>query len=101
MSERKIIEARTREQIAEFFPSALEKAIQSYRDHMAKPYKPEDFADTHKQAKVALAHIELLIKLAKWADLSATEGKPSRDQVILEDLLLEAQIELEDAGYNV
>lgn len=29
----------------------------------------KEFADFHKAAKVAISHVELLIKLAKWADL--------------------------------
>lgn len=72
-----------RQQIAEFLPAALSRAIDSYYEFVTRP---EDipkidpsatdknpakiFSDHHTACKVALAHIELLLKLAKWAELS-------------------------------
>ncbi len=61
----------TKEQVAEFLPAALNKAIVSYEAYY-KSINHENgstFTDYHKNAKVALAHIELLMKLAKWADV--------------------------------
>lgn len=66
------IEAATREQIAAFLPEAIRLAVESYRSFMEKSADNSDikkFADHHKSAKVAISHIELLIKLARWADL--------------------------------
>lgn len=66
------IEIATREQIAAFLPDAIRLAVESYRGFMQTEQKiinRKDFADHHKSAKVAISHIELLIKLARWADL--------------------------------
>ena len=91
------IQSRTRAQIAAFLPSAIEKAVTSYRQHMERE---EQFVTLHKDAKVALAHIELLIKLAKWADLPDVEMEGKRDAALLADLLAEAQAELDEKGDN-
>lgn len=70
------IEQQTREQVAEFLPRAISKALESYHSFMkgevfgdTAPSDAKDFSEAHKAAKVAISHIELLIKLAKWADL--------------------------------
>ncbi len=62
---------QTRAQIADFLPAALHKAIHSYEIYAASiDHKDnESFSEYHKNAKVALAHIELLIKLAAWANV--------------------------------
>lgn len=61
----------TKEQVAVFLPAALATAIQSYKTYYGEmnPKETDKFAEYHKNAKVALAHIELLLKLAKWADV--------------------------------
>ncbi len=71
------IEHSTRQQIAEFLPEAIRLAVRSYREFMeTEEYLDKDanimkrqFATHHKEAKIAISHIELLIKLARWADL--------------------------------
>lgn len=61
----------TKQQIAVFLPAALKKAIQSYEAYYVAIDHEDNkqFSEYHKNAKVALAHIELLLKLAKWADV--------------------------------
>jgi hypothetical protein len=59
----------TRDQIKEFLPDALQKALSSYhafidRDEFAKEGQ---FSKDHTACKVAISHIELLIKLEKMA----------------------------------
>lgn len=65
----------TKEQIAAFLPEALKKAIGSYEIYYAAidHEEADNFATYHKNAKVALAHIELLMKLAKWAEIDLAE----------------------------
>lgn len=84
------IEDATREQIAEFLPEAIRLAVISYRNFMQSEEDLDkdgniitrEFVDHHKSAKVAISHIELLIKLAKWADLpdTALEGEEQAKQ---------------------
>ncbi|HNQ92213.1 MAG TPA: hypothetical protein PKI93_04705 [Alphaproteobacteria bacterium] len=79
------IEETTRAQVAEFLPRAISKALQSYHEFMegtAFGEEAKEFSDAHKAAKVAISHIELLIKLAKWADLpdAAIESKGELDE---------------------
>ena len=106
------VQARTRVQIATFLPAAIEKAVESYRAHMERgesgyknpsaDTKSSDvekaaaaFVALHKDAKVALAHIELLIKLAKWADLPDATLESAAETQRIEDLLAAAQAELD------
>lgn len=58
---------QTRAQIAETLPKAIERAITSYHvftGREASSDESKDFQNQHAAAKAALAHIELLIKLA-------------------------------------
>ena len=65
----------SRERIAVFLPDALEKALTSYHKFMSQdiPEEAKDFSAYHGAAKVAISHVELLMKLAKWAPASAEE----------------------------
>ncbi|MCB1782376.1 MAG: hypothetical protein KDI13_00120 [Alphaproteobacteria bacterium] len=66
------IEAGMRKRIAEFLPKALETAVASYKtfsDKQSHEGDPVKFKAYHDACKVALAHIELLMKLVKLADL--------------------------------
>lgn len=95
MSENKTIEARTREQIAEFLPQAMAKVMMSYRKHMNKETEG-NFAETHRNAKVALGHMELLIKLAKWADLPDKNQTAKYEADLLASMIAEAEAELSE-----
>lgn len=72
-----IIEDATREQVASFLPSAINKALQSYHhfsdSHQPDSSDPKKFAAHHSACKVAIAHVELLLKLARWADIDDSE----------------------------
>ncbi len=69
------IDKGTRERIAKFLPKALETALSSYRNFSrAKPESgAEHFKKHHDACKVALAHIELLLKLAGRLHLPDSE----------------------------
>lgn len=82
-----------RERIAEFFPDALRKALDSYQEFMEgmPPAEAKDFKDHHIAAKVAIAHIELLIKLGQWAQLA---GEGAAEAELLASLMHEAEAEV-------
>lgn len=75
---------QSRDDIARFLPDALEKAFKSYHDFMEQDV-PEDakgFGAHHTAAKVAIAHIELLMKLAALADLTNADDHPEIQTII-------------------
>lgn len=82
------IEAHTRAQIIKFLPIAIRRALSSYRNFTGKQptHDPKDFKDRHGASKVAVAHIQLLIKLAEWADLPEGLGKEAASGISQEDL---------------
>lgn len=95
----KSLEDASREKIAQFLPDALKHSLESYHRFVINEEMPDDaksFSAHHQACKVAIAHIELLIKLAKWADLlteKAQSAIPNND--LLAGLIAEAQNELE------
>lgn len=95
MPNRKTIEHLTREQVAQFLPQAIEKSLESYRTFMNADISSDhkDFSDHHKAAKVAIAHIELLIKLARWADLPDATIEGQEKANVLTECLVKAEAE--------
>jgi hypothetical protein len=93
------IENTTRTQIAAFLPDAIELAVKSYREHMVKENESGtgkgNFEAHHKAAKIAISHIELLIKLAKWADLPDQSVVNEIDAQYLKGLMDKAEAEIE------
>ncbi len=94
------IEARTRKDIAAFLPHAIQTALQSYQDFSEeqatdpKTSKAKQFKDHHDACKVAIAHIELLIKLARWADLPDPTVENEVQQALLQSLIEKGRSEL-------
>lgn len=98
----------TRKQIARFLPDALAKALGSYHEFMdvdipkGKPKDDEEEGQTsasaferhHKACKAAIAHIELLIKLAEWAQLPDAAAPDHNQQIVISALLQEANSEI-------
>lgn len=91
------IESNLRERIAKFLPRSMEIALGSYR-HVTIMEKGDagDLKKQHEACKVAIAHLELLLKLARWADVGGEQGAVQDDA--LGDLIRAAQGEL--AGYE-
>ena len=95
------IEVRTRKDIAAFLPRAIQTALDSYQtfsenqitDTNSTPTSQE-FKAHHDACKVAIAHIELLIKLAKWADLPDPKVEDENQQAVLQSLIEKGQQEL-------
>ncbi len=77
MNER--IEDATRSQVAQFLPAAITKALASYHRFSGNeaPDDAKGFSAHHSACKVAIAHVELLLKLARWADIG--ESEPADD----------------------
>ena len=96
------IEVQTRQDIAVFLPGAIQAALESYQmfseaqitDDASTP-SSQAFKAHHDACKVAIAHIELLIKLARWADLPAPELENEKAQKLLQGLMQNAQAELD------
>ncbi len=92
------IEIRTRKQIAEFLPDAITTALCSYQTFSEREEieEPKAFKAHHDACKVAIAHIELLIKLAQWADLPDPDLEGKQHQDMLVGLIESAQGELKE-----
>lgn len=90
------IEERSRAQIASFLPDAIAKALTSYHKFMEAEIGPDakDFSAHHGACKVAIAHIDLLLKLARWADLPDARTGTSNEQIMLMAMVREAEEEL-------
>ena len=94
------IEAGMRADIAAFLPNAIQSALESYQSFSEeeasdpKATKAKSFKDHHDACKVAIAHIELLIKLAKWADLPDPKVEDENQQAMLQSLIEKGQAEL-------
>jgi biotin carboxylase len=66
-----ILPEKLRAQIAQAIIKALERVLTSYQTYTDNivDTPDEDFYEAHKNARTALAHMELLIKLAKGLGL--------------------------------
>jgi hypothetical protein len=91
------IEEHTRRQIAEFLPDAIARTLKSYRGFSEQKPAEEarDFYAHHNACKVAISHIELLIKLARWADLPDEGAEDHNQQIILAEMMASAEEELQ------
>lgn len=85
-----------RERLKGELPGRIAQAIASY-DAFAGTEPPLDakgFAAHHAACKSALAHMDLLVKLARWAGAEAANGAADDDGVA--HLLAEARAALDD-----
>jgi len=98
------IEARSRLAIADFLPGAIQTALDSYQFFSGDQAKSQEetsakqFKEHHDACKVAIAHIELLIKLARWADLPDPKIESQNHQKLLQNLIEKGQAELAGEG---
>lgn len=84
------IEGASRAQIAHFLPDAIAAALRSYQTFSEREVtgEPKDFKDHHTACKVAIAHVELLLKLARFVDVP---GANANDAAILSVMMQEAE----------
>lgn len=94
------IEQQSRAQIAAFLPDAIRMALNSYQkfSHEIHGDNEKSFKDHHTACKVAISHIDLLLKLARWADLPDDVLADRNQQMILVAAIAEAERELQ--GYE-
>ena len=94
------IEDLSRVQIAEFLPDAIRAALNSYQNYSQSEAATDGakFKDHHTACKVAVSHIDLLLKLARWADLPDSEIEGQNHQRVLVAAIEEAEKELK--GYD-
>lgn len=85
-----------RAQLIEFLPQALATALKAYQSFAKTPVpeEPAAFKSYHEAFKAAIAHIELLTKLAAWADLPDPGAQDSERQVVLGALVERAKAEV-------
>lgn len=90
------IEDKSRGQIADALPDAIAIALTSYQVFLEKDHHEDskEFKTHHEACKVAISHLELLIKLAKWADLPDENASDESRQVMLAAMMKNAEIEV-------
>lgn len=81
------IEEATRKQVAAWLPGALESTLGSYHRFSGQeaPLGAKEFLEHHKAGQVAVAHINLLLKLAQWADV---EQEMQKNEAFIEAFIL-------------
>lgn len=91
------IENDMRRRIAKFLPRAFATALSNtekvHRYPISKDLK--EMKDHQALCKAAVAHLELLIKLAKWADLPDPAVENEMEQIQLRTMIENAQKEVE------
>lgn len=92
------IETTTRRQIAAFLPDAILRALTSYyafSQNGGTEQECKEFAANHTACKAAIAHVELLLKLARWAELPDAGAENHNQQIMLAAMMQEAEDELQ------
>lgn len=90
------LESQTKDRIAAFLPEAIGTALRSYARFAGQDAPTEearDFTAHHNACKVAIAHIELLVKLARWVDLPDAARAAEEAQAAIEAEKLAAMAE--------
>lgn len=78
------IEEGTRQRVAEFLPDAIGKTLESYRGFLGQDEHIEqakDFSAHHSACKVAIAHLELLLKLAQMVNVEESVSSEKKDYI--------------------
>lgn len=89
-------EDEMKQAIAGFVPTAIKRAFASYVEYSEAPQEingHKDFAGHHSACKVAISHIELLLKLAKWAEVPEVTKGAGINNEDLEKLIIKANME--------
>lgn len=83
----------TRDQALAFLPDAIRTALVSYQAFCQRDIGEDakSFKEHHMACKVAVAHIELLLKLARWVNQAESQPQNGNDHVILGAMMREAE----------
>jgi hypothetical protein len=94
------LEEATRKQVAIFLPKAIDKALESYyrfvdleaslrvepappaTDDKTNKTREKAFTEHHSACKVALAHLELLFRLGRTADVALGTAEPELKELL-------------------
>lgn len=92
------IEESTRKQLIDFLPKVIAQAMLSYEEFLetTQPTDPKEFKVFQDACKVAINHIELLIKLAIWVDAPSKQDDGLKTHKMLENILKSAQGEINE-----
>jgi len=87
-----------RRRLAGALPAGIARALAGYDSFTAglPPDDPKGFAAWHAAARAALAHVDLLVRLVRWAQGGTSVGADADDPV--EALLAQARAAL--AGFD-
>ena len=87
------IEDQTREEIAKLLPQAIQKTLESYHRFTSSNIEEtvKEFSAYHTACKAAIAHLDLLLKLARWAEGHENDQNSTAD---LENLIHSAKADL-------
>lgn len=88
--------ATLRRQLRGSLPGLMEKALTGYRLFAAEvqPKDPKGFAAHHAACRAALAHMELLVRLARWAE--ADENSKAEADEDMTKLIAEARMAISE-----
>ena len=88
--------AGLRQRLAGILPARIHAAIAGYEEFTAAipPVEAKAFAAWHAAAKSALAHVDLLVKLAHWAEAEVFEAE-AKAETAVEYLLAQARAALD------
>lgn len=84
--------------LIEQLPSLLHKLTCEYRDFAATktPHDIKSFSTYHTTCRAALTHLQLLIKIADWAQPSIAKDIGVDDENCLDRLILDARDAISD-----
>lgn len=76
--------AGLRQRLAGILPARIQAAVAGYEEFTATlpPVEAKAFAAWHAAAKAALAHVDLLVKLARWAEAETAEAESSVEHLL-------------------
>ncbi|CAK0740057.1 hypothetical protein CCP2SC5_1050004 [Azospirillaceae bacterium] len=87
-----------RQDVVRLLPEVMDRAISSYRKFSVCdiPLEAKEFKDHHQAGRVALAHLEGILRLARWATDSVEEiSSAPDDDPEMNAMILEAQTALQ------
>lgn len=76
--------AGLRQSLASTLPDRIRAAVAGYEEFTgtAPPADAKGFAAWHAAAKAALAHVDLLVKLTRWAETETAEAEDGLDHLL-------------------
>ena len=88
-----LIAGQSKSEIAKALPRAIKTALTSYQRFTAAEEieDAKSFKAHHDACKVAIAHIDLLIKLAEWVSVGAETNQDESDDALMSRMIESAR----------